>query len=51
MNHKALANQEAQTMSEYAIVLSMISIAIVATISLLSGVVVTMFQNVVDAVS
>jgi len=51
MNHRALENQEAQTMPEYAIVMGMITIAIVTTISLLSGVVVTMFQNVVDAVS
>ena len=51
MTHKALADQEAQTMAEYAIVLGLITIAIVTAISSLSGAVVTMFQNVVDAVS
>jgi Flp pilus assembly pilin Flp len=38
-------------MAEYAVVLGMITIAIVTTISLLSGVVQTMFQDVVDIVA
>jgi Flp pilus assembly pilin Flp len=50
-NRIALGDQDGQTMSEFSIVLGMITIAIVTTISLLSGVVLALFQDAVDAVS
>lgn len=51
MNRIALDEQTAQTMVEYAVVLGLITIAIVTTISLLSGAVLGLFQDALDVVS
>lgn len=44
-------DQEAQTMAEYVILLGVITFGIVATISLMSGAVVTVFQLALDGFS
>jgi Flp pilus assembly pilin Flp len=55
MDHDAndcvIPTQRGQTSAEYAIVLSMITFAVVTTISLLSGTVTGLFQSVLDAVT
>lgn len=43
--------EEGQTMAEYTVVLSMITLAIVTTIALLSGAINDMYQSTVDIVS
>jgi Flp pilus assembly pilin Flp len=45
------AGEEGQTMAEYTVVLSMITLAIVTTIALLSGAINEMYQSTVDIVS
>lgn len=45
------AGEEGQTMAEYTVVLSMITLAIVTTIALLSGAINDMYQSTVDIVS
>jgi Flp pilus assembly pilin Flp len=47
----AIADQNGQTMAEYSIVLGMITVGIVTAISLLSGAVLALFKDVLDAVS
>ncbi len=51
MNRIAMEDQNAQTMAEFAVVLGLITIAIVTTISFLSDAVLTLFQNTLDIVS
>lgn len=46
-----LHDQKAQTMPEYAVVLGVITFAIVTAISLLSGAVTAAFQRTLDVVS
>jgi Flp pilus assembly pilin Flp len=45
------AGEKGQTMAEYTVVLSMITLAIVTTIALLSGAINDMYQSTVDIVS
>jgi Flp pilus assembly pilin Flp len=47
----ALEDQTAQTMAEFAVVLGLITIAIVTTIGFLSDAVLAMFENALDIVS
>ena len=44
-----LEDQEAQTMAEFAFILSLITLAIVTSVSLLSGAVQGLFQIAVDS--
>lgn len=50
-NRIAPSEQKGQTMPEFAIVLGMITVAIVTTISLLSDAALRMFENAVDVIS
>ncbi len=43
------ARQSGQTMAEYAVVLGVITIAVVATLTLLSGTISSVLQNVMNA--
>lgn len=47
----ALDDQNAQTMAEYAVLLSVITVALVTTVSLLSDAVVELFQRTLEALS
>jgi Flp pilus assembly pilin Flp len=44
-------NERGQTAAEYAVVLGLITIAVVTTIATMSGVIVGMFQAALDVVS
>ena len=48
MNEQLDRTQSGQTMAEYAIVLGVITIAVVATLTLLSGVISTVLTNVMN---
>ncbi|HET7380542.1 MAG TPA: hypothetical protein VFJ24_10910 [Gaiellales bacterium] len=50
MNHRErLITEQGQTMAEYAVVLTVITVAIVATLSLLSSSIINLVQSVVTA--
>ncbi len=48
MNDQLDRRESGQTMAEYAIVLGVITIAVVATLTLLSGVISTVLTNVIN---
>jgi Flp pilus assembly pilin Flp len=48
-NMQIVARESGQTMAEYAVVLGVITIAVVATLTLLSGTISTVLQNVMNA--
>ena len=48
MNDQLTRRESGQTMAEYAIVLGVITIAVVATLTLLSGTISTVLTNVIN---
>jgi Flp pilus assembly pilin Flp len=47
----ALQDEKAQTMVEYGLILTLITFAVIGTVSLLSDAVLAMFQRILEAVS